>query len=289
MMKQTSVLVNTHNHAPYIRACIDSVLAQTHPVDEIIVYDDASSDDTVAILKEYVERGQIHLIVGRQSSGPACEKQAHAIATAFAECRGRLVFMLDGDDAFAPQKVQRYLACFDLNPDASLIQAPMEKIDAQNRPLGETYQEFKHVTQHLTQIYRRQDVDFYYPTSALAFSYFYLERVLPLDFSDGHALWADTRLAIIAPYFGRVMTLREPLTYWRRHPGSDSLNARSRGLQLRQTKLRTSVFNAFCRRHHLRTISVWRNLRFYRQLVRYCLPDNAFHHYYRFIRSSCKS
>lgn len=280
-MKETSVLINTHNHVGFIAGCIDSVLRQTVRPDEIIVYDDGSTDGARTILRDYAARGDIVLIEGAFIRRAAYLNQAHAIAEAFGRCQGKLVFLLDGDDTFDPTKVERYLAAFTRNPDASLIQAPMQLVDDDDRVFGTNYQATKHISHHLTQIYRRQDVDFYYPTSALAFSRFYLERVLPVDFSDRLDLWIDTRLCAIAPYFGRVITLDEPLTRWRRHRGSDSLRARVRDLQIRQTRMRTHVFNRFCRTHHLRTISRWRNPRYYLQLARFWLPESCYSFYYQ--------
>ena len=48
-----SVAFIVYNGAQYLRTQLDSILAQTHKVDEIIVYDDASSDNTKEILEEY--------------------------------------------------------------------------------------------------------------------------------------------------------------------------------------------------------------------------------------------
>lgn len=271
----TSVLVNTYNHQAFIEECIDSLLVQTVLPDEIIVYDDGSTDETVARLRRYGSR--IRLIEGtRREEGPSHMRQARAVEKAFAESTGRLVFFLDGDDRFKRTKIQRYAALFAANQDAALIQAPMDKIDEHSRLIGSFVESRKHVVEHLKEIYRQQDVDFFYPTSALAFSRAYLECVIPVDFSDGCPLWLDTRLSIVAPYFGRVITLPDVLTDWRRHSGSDSLKRRSRRLQIRQTLMRTRVFNTFCRRHGLRTISAWRNRRFYLQLLRYSLPDPAY-------------
>lgn len=278
----TSILVNTHNHAAFIEACIDSLLVQSEPPDEIIVYDDDSADDTLARLRRYGSR--IIVLAGGPSSLPAYRRQAAAIQAAFHRSSGSLVFLLDGDDRFKRDKVRRYAAAFAANPDASLLQAPMDKIDEYGRIIGSNREPRKHIVDHLAEIYRRHDVDFFYPTSALAFPRAYLEAVLPLDFSDGLPLWADTRLGIITPYFGRVLTLADSLTEWRRHVGSDSLRVRSRRLQIHQTLMRASVFNQFCRQFGLRTISPWRNRRFYLQLLRYGLPEVAYRMFYQHVR-----
>lgn len=274
----TSVLVNAWNQSAYIEDCIESLLVQTVLPDEIIVYDDGSSDDTVQRLRRYGSR--ITLIEGVHGGKPPHEAQAHAIQTAFRRSTGRLIFLLDGDDRFKRGKIETFASVFRTHSDLALIQSPMDKIDQHGRIIGNNAEPRKHVVDHLKHIYRKQDVDLFYPTSSLAFSRSFLEANLPLDFSDGFALWADTRLSVVAPHFGRVLTLAEPQAEWRRHVMSDSIRARCRRLQLRQTVMRTQVFNHFCRTHGLRTISAWKNWRFYLQLLRFTLPDRAYRLFY---------
>ena len=50
-----SVIIPSFNHAPYLRECVDSVLAQDHPQLEVIVVDDGSSDGSVQILQRSEE------------------------------------------------------------------------------------------------------------------------------------------------------------------------------------------------------------------------------------------
>ncbi|MEO6001890.1 MAG: glycosyltransferase, partial [Opitutus sp.] len=78
----TSILINNYNNARYIRACIDSVLSQTVPVDEVIVYDDGSTDENVEILRSYGDR--IILIEGEHNATlPSRENQSNAVYRAF--------------------------------------------------------------------------------------------------------------------------------------------------------------------------------------------------------------
>ncbi len=57
MGSRVSVVVTCHNYGRYLRECLESVLAQDRPADEIIVVDDASTDDTPAIAAEYAPFG----------------------------------------------------------------------------------------------------------------------------------------------------------------------------------------------------------------------------------------
>lgn len=279
---RTSVLVNTYNHGRFIDACIVSLLDQTRRPDEIIVYDDGSTDDTLVRLRRFEKH--ITVIAGVRQPRPAHVAQAHAIYSAFQRSTGDLVFLLDGDDCFLPDKIESYLRAYVSAPDVALIHGPMLKIDESGVPLGSSNEPRKHVRNHLHEIYRQQDVDFYYPTSSLAFSRGYLTRILPLDLSDGLRLWTDTRLSMAAPLFGSVVTLPTCHAFWRRHSRSHSLKTRSHTLQLQQTLMRTKIFNTFAHRRGYAPIRLWRNRRFYLQLLRWVLPGSAFSFYYDRVR-----
>lgn len=65
-----SVIVPNYNNEKYIRQCLDSILAQTYPVKELIVYDDCSTDGSRVILKEYSEKHtNIKVILGEKNVG----------------------------------------------------------------------------------------------------------------------------------------------------------------------------------------------------------------------------
>lgn len=277
-----AVLINNYNQAPFLRACVDSVLSQTRPASEIIAYDDGSSDESLEILRSY--GSAITVIAGTRTPGPSRINQGNAIHQAFLRSTAEAIFLLDGDDVFYPRRIERYLDAFAAN--TIMVQAPLTWIDARGEIIPRLAEPFKHASDPLAAVYQRQDPDFAYPTSALAFHRSFLERALPIDWTDGLNLWTDTRLAMAALLSGRVATLDEELGGWRRHTHSDSVkqNADSRLYLLRQTSRRTAVFNQLCRQAGRPKISLWRNSRFYRQLLRAALPALAYDLYARRIQ-----
>src|SRR5215203_1727189 len=64
---QISVLINNRDNAPFLRRCVESVLEQSMPADEVIVYDDGSTDNSVAILEEFGIR--IRVLQGAGGTG----------------------------------------------------------------------------------------------------------------------------------------------------------------------------------------------------------------------------
>lgn len=272
-MRTTSVLINNYNNGRYIAACVDSVLHQTVPADEVIVYDDGSTDDSLAILRGYGDR--ITLMEGsHDASRPSRENQAHAVYRAFELSSGDWLLLLDGDDVFAPQKIERVMRVLKQREGVSLVQSPMLLIDEQGRAIGRYRDQRFHHSNINAAIYEQNDVDFFYPTSAMVVSRAALSMVLPLDMSLCPELSCDTRIGMLMPLLGGVVMIDEYLTSWRRHSGSYiSTLGQSRWFQAQQTMRRVRTFNASARDFAAPRISLWGNPRFGRQIVGALLPQ----------------
>lgn len=269
---RSSVLINSRNHRRFLAACLDSVLAQSRPADEIIVADNQSEDGTRELLTGYRDRVTV-VECEHRASESAMANQARAIDAAFRRATGDVVLLLDGDDLFLPQKVDHFMAAFESVRAPVLVQAPLSWIDEGGAPLVRLPEPFRHVEDPLAATYRRQDLDFFYPTSALAFRRDFLLRVLPLDFSDGVPLASDTRLCAAAMLAGPIMTLPRELGTWRHHRSSHSRGEAGRRTHLvRKAWQRAAVFNRLCVAAGRPTISVWRSPRFYLRLLRVAAP-----------------
>lgn len=263
-----SVLINNYNNGPWLRTCLDSVLAQTRPADEIIVYDDGSTDGSLELLRSYAT--QVRLIEGRHDDGRSnIASQANAITQAFLASTGDHVHLLDGDDAYEPRRLELYEKAW--SAGTVMVQAPMLLIDEQGVPIRENYDRSKQRRDYRRDTYLLNDVHFYYPTSALAFHRNYLERLLPCDFSSHAELATDARLSVIAPLFGRVVALDQSLSRWRQHPRSMSHAGHQRN-PLGGTLRRHRYFNHMARIHGFRPLLLWLNLRFLRQKARRFFP-----------------
>lgn len=91
-----SVILTVHNTEKYLRSCLDSLLAQCMKNIEIICVDDASEDDSVAIIKEYMQKdNRIELIELKENKGAN-----YARNLALKKATGIYVSVLDADDFF---------------------------------------------------------------------------------------------------------------------------------------------------------------------------------------------
>lgn len=113
-MIKVSVLVAVYNSEKYLSQCLDSLISQSLKDIEIICVDDASTDRSPDILKEYAEKdSRIKLIHLTKNGG-----QAHARNTGLKEANGQYVCFLDSDDWFDKDSLKNCSDVLDNNPDA---------------------------------------------------------------------------------------------------------------------------------------------------------------------------
>ncbi len=109
-----SIVTPSFNSAPFLRECIESVLAQDYPNIEYIVMDGGSTDGTPAILERYRDR------VARIHSAPDFG-QAQAINRGLSGAQGDIVAFLNADDAYLPHAVGQAVRAFAAHPGAAVV------------------------------------------------------------------------------------------------------------------------------------------------------------------------
>lgn len=98
-----SVIVPVYNVAPYLRECLDSLLAQTCADWEAVCVDDGSTDGSGAILDEYAANDPRFRVIHQKNAGVSAARNA-AIDVA----KGEWIAFLDADDAVSPRLVVEY-------------------------------------------------------------------------------------------------------------------------------------------------------------------------------------
>lgn len=115
-----SICSITYNHAPYIRQCLDGFLMQnTNFKYEIIIHDDASTDGTAEIIKEYAEKYPDLITPIFQSENQYSKGLRGFYAKfVFPKAKGKYIAMCEGDDYWTdPLKLQKQVDFLETNPE----------------------------------------------------------------------------------------------------------------------------------------------------------------------------
>lgn len=119
-----SVCIGAFNQERYIRECVESIVAQTYPHLEIIVADNASTDQTLTILESYGERVQT---IKRASNSGMCSTTRNLAAQ---KARGEYIAFLDSDDAWEPTKIEKQVRFLETHPLIPLCHTSCRIMDA---------------------------------------------------------------------------------------------------------------------------------------------------------------
>ena len=101
-MPKFSIIIPVYNVEPYLRNCLDSVLAQTYADWEAICINDGSTDGSLAILKEYTANDSRFQIIDQSNKGLSAARNA-----GIREAKGEYIFLLDSDDWTVPDALER--------------------------------------------------------------------------------------------------------------------------------------------------------------------------------------
>ena len=117
MDPEVSVIVPNYNHAPWLAQRIDSILAQTWQDFELILLDDCSPDDSMAVLERYRGHPRVtHLVRNEANSGSTFRQWEKGIALA----RGRYIWIAESDDWCEPTFLATMLEGLHSDPDCAL-------------------------------------------------------------------------------------------------------------------------------------------------------------------------
>ena len=109
-----TLIVPAHDVVPYLRRCLESLTAGPTDDVEVIVVDDASTDGTADVVRASADP-RVRLIALTRNGGAAAARN-HALDAA----RGRWIALLDSDDRYAPERLERMVAAAE-REDADLL------------------------------------------------------------------------------------------------------------------------------------------------------------------------
>lgn len=199
--KTVSVVMATYNGEQYLREQIDSILNQTYPVYELIIQDDGSTDNTVAIVNEYANRNPVvKVFVNERNMG-----LNQNFKTAAMRATGDYVAISDQDDVWYSDKLERQVAAIgdnDVCSSAFHRNLMAGKLEVWNFPCNvERLLFFSYVCGH-TMLCRRDFIQ------------------NPDNWQD--YMWYDWSLSLHGSLGHGLVQLEEPMVWHRLHTGEVS-------------------------------------------------------------------
>ena len=205
-----SILINNYNYRAFVGRAIESALNQRHADVEVIVVDDGSTDGSQDVIDGYGDRV---LAVMQRNGG-----QGAAYNSGFALATGDVVIFLDADDWLYPEATERIAAAW--RPGVSKLQFLLDMVDVHGVPLGRSVPRHLHDGDALALLasfgaYGSP------PGSGNAYAAAFLRCELPLD-AFAWRTAADSVSILLAPAYGEIVSLAQPLGAYRLHRQADA-------------------------------------------------------------------
>jgi glycosyltransferase involved in cell wall biosynthesis len=208
-----SIIIVNYNNERFLGAAIDSALGQNHPLCEVIVVDDCSTDNSRAIIARYCDRIRSVL---REANG----HQTAALNSTWPLARHSILIFLDSDDFLFPHAAGTVASAW--TTATVKAQFPLESIDEAGHRIGHVAPKYppnlNTATLRAQLLHTGQSHSS--PGSGNAYSRSLLDRVSHdggFDLQNSRNYWMDNILECNAPFYGDVVTIYEPLACYRKH------------------------------------------------------------------------
>ena len=217
---RVTVGIPVHNMAQHIGKTLESLKAQTFKDFDIVIMDDASTDNLADAIKDFIDHGT-KLFRFEENMGVR-----HAVNTMLAKCETEFFVSIAADDIVEPTFLERCLAEFRANPWLELVASQTDFIDADGNPLPDNSHEVQTIEKASNKtveqwLHRLHYGNVYfgvgmYRTSAL-------REVGGLNVDDGMLCDYDCYLKLL--HRENIRIIEEPLTHTRIWDGNMSVGA----------------------------------------------------------------
>ena len=224
-----SVALCTCNGAKYLPEQLESLAKQDRTIDELVICDDASTDNTQTLLRAFAAAAPLPV---RLQINPRQLGIAQNFQQSISLCRGDIIFLCDQDDRWRPDKLRRMLECF-ADEKVGLAFSNARVVDANGLATGRRFWNsiwFNPAEQKSVRDGRVVPVLLRHAIAAgsmLAFRSRFLPLILPLtDLPRSHDIWITLLIASVAP----IAVVDEDLIDYRMH-GANQIGLPPPGLR----------------------------------------------------------
>lgn len=219
-----SIAMTTYNSERFVREQLESFVRQERQPDELVISDDASTDRTVEILREFALYAPfpVHIYVNERNLGVA-----QNFSRAIDRSTGSIIFLSDADDFWYPQKIFIMEKALTEQPRAGLAICNQDLVNERLEPLGTTgwefFDRFSPSDKLLGEIARGETYRPRMPAGSccMAFRAKLKPLILPLPGGENSRRSSEDHFiarAIICSGAAGAVLIPRPLLAYRRHP-----------------------------------------------------------------------
>lgn len=132
-MPKLSIICPCHNAEDFIEDAIKSTLAQSFKDFELFIIDNACTDKTIELAKNFKDK-RIKFLKVKEKSLPKARNAA------IEKAKGKYIALLDADDIFYPKKFEREIAFLDLHPEYIGSYSAIDYIDRNSMLIAKSYE-----------------------------------------------------------------------------------------------------------------------------------------------------
>ena len=206
---KVSVVIANYNNSKFIKECIESLNNQTYKNIEIIFFDDNSQDNSLEVINKYKD---IKIIKNKIQTKFGSFNQMNAFKESIQSSTGEIIFLLDSDDYFREDKIEKVVDFFLKNKNENIVfDYPIIKKNNEEIPQNKKINFFNTYWGYI------------HPTSCISirrrFSDKLLDKVISNKFSD---IWLDIRILLFSKYLDKYNVINDNLTFYRQFEGNIS-------------------------------------------------------------------
>lgn len=210
--ENVSIVMATYNGEKYLRQQLNSILEQTCQHFELIVVDDASTDETLSILNEYAASDdRIHVYPAENNLGLVANFER-----GLRLAKGEFIALSDQDDIFRKDKIEQLMNALKAHPDRDLAVSDLSLIDEEGNEIARSMRRYQRLKPRQGKPFRRLLRSNFATGCAMMFRRRLLEPAIPFP---PDCVVHDWWLAVIASSAkgGGIYLVEEPLTAYRQH------------------------------------------------------------------------
>lgn len=232
---KTSIAMCTYNGSKYINEQLISIISQTVKPDEIIIFDDNSSDETIEVINNTLRNTKIKYRIFQNEINLGVTKN---FEQAILNCAGDIIFTSDQDDYWLPNKIEEILKVFTFNSEIKLVFSDAyladKNLNIMETRLWETLN-FKNEDFNAKDFFHlllRKNV---VTGATMAFKRDAIPKLLPISKYWVHDYW----IAILSSINAEIKAIDLPLIMYRQHD-KNVIGANSKNIIL---KLKDNIGN----------------------------------------------